>query len=334
MNNPSPQQATAAAHAEPQAQQPKTSTLQERTSQALAELRAPSETAGGSATPSPAGDSPAVSDAAVARRARLAELQSKDRERVDHKQRQAQADKLTRELETTRERATQAEALAAKRIDIEGLDAEAFLALAESKGIDGAKIGAWVRDAMVDPNRVAQAAMLKAQQASIDPKLSALEARLAEQDKQIQGFLAQQEHARITAQDAQNLQHFAGLVAGSAEHAPLSAKLLAADPEEFQSIADAAASRLAEGVGPQALLDAIEEFLDGDGRKYMGTYSALYGLGEAHPSTASALPPRATAPANTISNSLAAKRATVVDEEDFASFDLNERARRLTKLLG
>lgn len=336
-----PQQTAAAPAATTDATQPTKTTLEERTSTVLAELRgAPSETAGESSTTpkKPADGAPAVSDEArKARRERLAALTAKDRERVDHKQRQAESDKLARKATDLERRATEAEALAAKRIDLDSLDEAAFLALAEKKNISGDRLAAWIREATTNPEKIAQAAALKATTAAYDPKFAALEQKLAEQQKTIDGYIAAQQEQELSAKEAQNIQHFTSFVGESAERAPLAAKLLEHDRDEFLAMADVAGHKVPPGAGPEALLDAIEDLLDSDtgARGVYAKYAALYGAPAPTPSTGKASPPpRAAAKANTISNSLAASRTSVVEEDDFASLDLDERARRLIKQLG
>ncbi len=330
MNAPTQQAAPAPAEhtAETAAAEATKTTLEERTSNVLAELR---------------GDKPApaaaevIPDAAADRRARLDALKLKDRERVDHKQRQAHADKLQRQAADLERRATEAEASASRRVDFDSLDESAFLALAEKKGITGNKVAEWIRKAVESPEQIAAAAALKATQAAMDPKIAALEATVARQAKQLEDFLTAQQEQQTTARERDQIQQFTSFVEGSADRAPVATKLLAKAPKEFYAMADFAGSTLPEGAGQDALLDAIEELLDGDqgARAVVDQYAELYGYtktphstGKAHP------PPRAAAPAPTISNSLAAARTSVVEEDDYASLDLDERARRLIKQLG
>lgn len=338
MNLPQQPSAPAAQPAAPEATQ--RTTLEERTSKVIADLNgSPSATAGDttSANPHAAGSSAASEGdkAREERRARLAQLQAKDRQRVDLKQKQAAAEKLQRELEAATRRATDAETKASTALDRALLKNPAqLLGLMEAEGVSATEVAKAIQEAITNPEKQAHASALKAAHATIDPKLSALEKRVAEQDAQIATFLAAQQSQQTSAQDAQNLQQFKELVGKSAEHAPMAAKLLAHDPDEFMAIADMAGSRIPEGSGAEALLDKIEDLLDGDSRALVKKYASLYGFVEADPSKASAPPPqRAAAKANTVSNSLAAQRASVVDEDDFASLDLDERARRLTQQL-
>ena len=338
------QPAAAAPATQPDASTSTATTLEERTSQVLAELRSESsETAGEtSLPPTPAGGSPAASavpltpeQAKAERQERLQQLKMRDRERVDHKQRQAEGDKLTRRAADLERRAAEAEALAAKRIDAESLDEASFLALAEKRGISGDRLAAWIRDAVTNPEKVAQAAALKAMQGASDPKFAALEAKLAAQEAQIQNFLAAQQEQHANSEAAQNLSHFRSYVEESAPRAPLAAQLLSRNADEFMRMADMAGESVPRGAGREALLDAVEDLLDGGARGIVEQYAELYGYSKPTTSTGKALPPsRATASAKTVSNSLAAGRTSVVEEEDWSSLDLDERARRLAKSLG
>lgn len=322
-----PQQAAPAAPAAPTETR---TTLEERTSNVLQELRGDAPKP---AEPSKGDD--ALSPGKAARAARLAALREKDRERVDHKQRQAEQDKLTRRAADLERRATDAEAQAAKRVDVDELDEGAFLALAEKKGITGPKLAEWIRKAVDNPEQIAAAAALKATTSTYDPKFAALEQKLAEQQKTIDSYITAQQQQQISASDEQNVQHFTSFVTESKETAPLASRLLEHDRDEFLAMADVAGHNVPEGAGPEALLDAIEDLLDGSARSVYTKYAPLFGAPASAPSTASASPPpRAAAKANTISNSLAASRTSVVEEEDFASLSLDERAARLIKQLG
>lgn len=275
-----------------------------------------------------------LSPGKAARAARLAALREKDRERVDHKQRQAEQDKLTRRAADLERRATDAEAMASKRVDLDSLDEGAFLALAETKGISGDRLASWIREATNNPEKTAQAAALKATTSTYDPKFAALEQKLAEQQKTIDSYIAAQQQQQVSASDERSLQHFTSYVTESKDAAPLASRLLEHDRDEFLAMADVAGHSVPEGAGPEALLDAIEDLLDGSARSVFTKYAPLFSP-QGTPSTAKASPPpRAAAKANTITNSLAAGRTSVVEEEDFASLDLDERARRIIKQLG
>ena len=116
------------------------------------------------------------------------------------------------------------------------------------------------------------------------------------------------------------------MVSQSADRAPVAARLLAADPDEFMQMAEVAAARV-PGQGPEALLDALEELLDGEGRKFAKKYADLYGLVPSQPTAPVTTPPtRGAAQPKTISNSLAQSRTAVVEDPDFSKLTLEERA--------
>lgn len=312
----------------------------ERLASVNSELEAASsETAGelgeGHSSPAAPQVPPAVSDDAAAkraeeRRARLAEIQSRERQRVNSKSAQAAADKLARDLEAAQRRADEAEKLAAARLDRALLkDPHAVLGLMEREGMSAEDVANAIRESMSNPEKAAEAAALRATTATYDPKLAALEARIAEQQAKIDAFTAAQEKAQAAAEEKAQTEAFLGFVAASAERSPMAAKLLETDPEEFMQMASIAAEGVA-GLGPEALLDAVEELLDGPTRQVAQKYAALYGL-TSQPAAPTQPTTRAAAQANTVSNSLAQQRASIVEEEDFAKLPLEERAARLIR---
>jgi hypothetical protein len=330
MNTPSP--ATTEAPAA-------TPSLEERIASVNTALDASSETAGdpgevavpaagAPASPAASGDA-AAQQRAAERRARLDALRSTERERVDTKAQQAASDKMARELAAERARAEAAEARAAKMVDVDSIDEAALFALAEKRQISPQRMGEWIRDAMSNPEKQAEAAALKATKTSYDPKIAALEARLAAQDEQIQSFLAEQAKAKADAQEQHETRAFLDMVKGSSERAPLAARLLATNEQEFMQMAEIAAGSV-PGMGPQALLDAVEELLDGDVRQSAQTYAALFGSPSQQPAPSKPTN-RAAAMANTVSNSLAQERASLVEEENLARLPIEERAARLIR---
>lgn len=267
---------------------------------------------------------------AAERRARLDAVTNKTRDQVDRKAALAQADKAQRDLAAAQARAEAAEAQAASRVDVSSLDEAAFFALAEQKGIKPDALSAWMIRATTSPEKIAEAAALQATRTAYDPKMEAYEKRLAAQDEQIAAMAKERAVERAQAEEHRATQHFLGMVQQSAERAPLAARLLATDHHEFMQMAEIAAERV-PGMGPQALLDAVEELLDGDGRAHAVRLATLYGLTTApEPSQPTApttpTPQRGAAKPKTVSNSLAQGRTTLVDEQDFAKLPLEERA--------
>ena len=276
----------------------------------------------------PAAD-PAAEQRAAERRERLAALSAKTRDQVDRKAALAAQDRMQRDLASAQARAEAAEAAAAGRVDVSGLDEAGFFALAESKGIKPENLSAWLQKAVTSPEKVAEAAALKATQSAYDPKFAALEARLAASDKRIEDLLASNAAHAAQAEERQQTQAFLGMVSKSAERAPLAAKLLSLDADEFMEMASIAANKV-PGQGPEALLDAVEEMLDGDGRKLAQKYTSLYGV-PSQPSAPVQPTTRGAAKPNTVSNSLAQTRTTLVEEDDFARLPIEERAARLIR---
>jgi len=273
----------------------------------------------------PAADSDDAQKRAAERRARLDALKAQERDAVA---RSSEKTRYERELEALKREAEEAKARAAKLVDLDGIDEPAFFALAQKKGIRPERLADWIRESMTNPERVAEAAALQATRAAVDPKLSALEKQIAEQNAMIQQLLAQQHQAQAAAEERRATEQFLGMVRESSAQAPLASKLLETDPDEFMQMAEVAASRV-PGRGPQALLDALEELLDSDGRALAQKYASLYGLTSNVPA-ATTLPRSAAAKATTtVSNALAQQRASVVEEDDWSSLPFDERVARI-----
>lgn len=321
----------------PQQQAPNTpATFEQRMAAAIADV-APPETAadpaGTTQSPpaAPPGSAAAPVDAATKAReeraARLAALQDKGRAAVDAKARQTEADRIAREAEAAKQRVAELEARQAQLVDIAKLDEASFYELAKRANVNPQKLGEWIRESIANPERLAEHAATRA----MDPKLSALEQKLQQQEQVIQQFLAQQAQQEQRTQEHAEQQRFFGFVSSSKEQAPLAHALLEkSGPEEFWKIADVAAKGLPPGAGASALLDAIEHFLDGDGRAYAQTLATIFGLAPA-PSNAPAVTPKsaaAKATTNTVSNAVAQERASVVQEEELWKLPYEERLAR------
>lgn len=256
------------------------------------------------------------------RKARLKALAEAEQAKVAKAQRRAEQDRLTRELEETRRRAEDAEARAAKAVDIGSLDEASFFRLAQEKGIRPDRLGEWIRDSMVNPERIAEAAAAEAARKAVDPKVSDLEKKLAA----LEARLAEEQSTRAALHEREAeiraAHELMEITKTQAEHSPLSARYLdKRGPDAFYALASAAAQMLPPGSGFQAVLDQIEENLNAFRDVYVSDTT----------SKPSAAPTKKTAAAkaNTVSAQLAQERASVVDEEDWASLSLEERAARM-----
>lgn len=261
---------------------------------------------------------------ATDRRARLQALQTSERERVAQHAKHRESDDLRRQLADAQRRAKEFEERAARGIDPTKLDADAYISLGEQLEVPPDKLAGWIRERMTNPELVARRAAVTA----VDPKLAALEQRLAEQDKTIQSFLSQQSSAREQAEELAAAQEFYSFTETNATTAPLAAAVLTnAGKDEFYKLARSAAERVPEGAGPQAILDQIEEDLH-----YLVTLTAPKSAAQTQQRQA---PPPAPNPAaakahTTVSNTLAQTRASVVDDEtDWSSLSFEERSARL-----
>lgn len=283
----------------------------------------------GSGTPSPASPapSPAVSDAAKAaeeRRARLDALKTRERASVDAKTRQHEADQIRARLEAAdRERAALQEQLKG-RIAPDELDEAKFFQLAEQLKVPPAKLADWLRERMANP----EAAAAQAARAVVDPKMTALERKIAEQEQTIQRFLADQAKQREDAEEQAAAREFFDFTSQNASSAPYASAFLKARPNEFYRLALSAARQLPAGAGPQAILDQVEENLS--------LLAPVFGTTSTPSNGKHALPPHpaaAKAP-TTVSNALAQERASVVDDSvDLASLSFEDRLERVKRML-
>ncbi len=289
---------------------------------------------GAAVIPAAAAVTPAAPDAEAAaraaeRRARLDALGAKTRDQVDRKAALAAQDKMVRDLAAAEARAKAAEeaaAAGANRIDVDALDAAGFFALAERTKVKPEDLQAWLHKAVTSPEKIAEAAALKAASSTYDPKLAALEARIAKQDAALEALRAENASHASRAEEQRQTQAFLGMVSQSAERAPLASRLLAADHDEFMQMATLAAERV-PGQGPDALLDALEELLDKDVRKASSTWTSIYAPTPSQPTAPVTTPPtRGAALPKTVSNSLAQSRTALVEDQDFSKLTLEERA--------
>lgn len=274
------------------------------------------------------------------RRKRLDELTAREQAQADARKQAQRLAEVEQQLAAAR---SEAEALKAREwIDPSKVDPASFFDLAKKFKVPPAELGEWIRKQTEDPDRH----VVEEAQRIIDPKLSALEAKIAEQQKQIDAYNAQLAQQRQIAEVAAIKNQFVSHVSGVGERAPLTAQLLKEHgPDELWRLADSVAERLPQGAGPDALIDAIEEHLDGPSRAYVEKLAKFYGYGTpGSPAQAAAASTTATnsTPPNpktrrsegTVPNSLAQQRASVVDdEEEWAAIPLEERAARLKRAL-
>lgn len=291
---------------------------------------APSEaaddTSGAAApTPSAAGDSPAASagapDAAAERRARLAALQEQERARVDAQAKHREAEELRHRIAEAERRAKDAEERAKSSIDPKALTEEQFFDLALQLNVPPDKLAGWMRDRLTNPELAAAQAAARA----VDPKLSALEKRLAEKEAQLDAFLNEQRAQAAQAEEARAFHEFMQFTSTNATTAPHSARFLEKfGPQEFQKVALSAAAMVPPHAGAQAVLDQIEENLATLAAIYSGATPAPQQRPAPTPNPAAAKAP------TTVSNTLAQTRAAVVDEDaNWSSLPFEERSARL-----
>lgn len=276
------------------------------------EVDAPAE----AATEAPA-EAVDADKAREARKARLAQLKAEERARVDARAKFAERDQLARQLAEAQERAKRLEEERAKAIDPDKLDEAAFFELAARAGVSPEKLAQFLSSQVEDPARLAAQ---RAQQA-LDPRIAAAEERVRRAEEQVQQFIAAQQQREAQAREAQLRQEFVASV--KPEAAPRAAAFIGKfGQDEFLKIADAAADSLPAGASTQDLIDEIEDKL--------GELASVFGV-QTPPAASARTPslPNGAAKPTTVSNSLAQDRATVVDDDDFASLPIEERAKRL-----
>lgn len=286
------------------------------------------------ATSPPAGTAPATTSAAdstdearrAERRARLDALKATERQSVDRKERQSANDKLQRDFAAAQARAEQAEARAAAGIDRSILkDPLKVIKLLEDAGIPADQVANAIRESITNPEITATRAAREA----ISPELAAMRQAMEAQQAQIADLLAQQSAASAHATEQRDTEDFLGFAGAAKDTHKLSASLLAHDRNEFLALANIAAAGVPAGAGRAALLDRLEDMLDGDVRQVAQKYAAIYGP---TPAPSPATQPRSGAvQPTTVSNSLAQGRSTLVEEEDFARLPIEERAKRLIR---
>lgn len=273
------------------------------------------------ATAVPTAEPDALAQARAARRAALAQVKEQERKQVDSKTAVKERDELRKKLATLED---QTKAYSTY-IDPSKLTKDQFFALAEKNPeLSPKELGEWLRERMANPEEAARRAATSA----VDPKLQALEKKIADQDEAIQRFMNDQQSQRQHAEDMQAAHELHAFVQENAALAPLTARYVAA--KGIQGLYEAAlsvAQRLPEGAGPQAVLDELEESLIAGQRDY----ASIYGNQPTQRQPAPPLPYQAAAKAPMhVSNTLAQQRSSVVDEQaDFARLPYAERASRV-----
>lgn len=268
--------------------------------------------------PVPAPD--AGAQARAERRAKLDAMRAKERASVDAHSALRERDELRRKLVEAESRHKEYET----RIDPGSLTPERLFALAERMpNLSPQQLGEWLRERMANPEVAAREAAARA----VDPKISALEKQIATQQRMIDDFLGKQSAAETRALEQQVAQEFFSFTSSNAATSPLAARFLEHHgADDFLVLAQSAAQHLPPSAGAQAVLDEIEERLSQLG--------AIYSAHSAAPQRRQAIPTpshfaAAQAPTH-VTNTLAQKRSSVVDEEAaWAQLPFEERSARL-----
>lgn len=281
-----------------------------------------------SAPPAPLEGSTAASgDEAAKRAARRKQLDAtlaQMRQSVDAQARHRQAEEAIRRAAAIERENDELKRQVAERVDPSTLTEQGFFDLAKKLQVAPKKLGEWLRLQAESPEVIAT----QAAQRALDPKLSELEKRLAEQDAYIKRIDADRATEKATAEAyARGASMIAFTEAASAQ-APFAAQFLKQHgPEEFITLANSAAASVPMGPGwEQGVLDLVEDNLTLLLKPYLSQQAAAPQQKQA-PTPPN---PGAAKPMNTVSNTLAQSRASVVDEEaDWAALSYDERAARL-----
>jgi hypothetical protein len=264
-------------------------------------------------------------------RAKHAEERAKRIAEVARKEREAEAERTAMRQSRTSEQ--EVEKLRKRLAELEPMSEvfsseEALLAAAEARGMSAEKLVTWMRTRLTDPNAVAQ----KHAKTEAD-KLREEMAQLREENKRArEAFEAERTQERSAREAQQRASSFHQLVAEKSESHPLSASLLKRrGPNALVEFANAQIiPYIPEDYDLDYLHDVTEQYLEW-----------VVGGGESPPADPAANgashPPKkngAEKPVTTLSNSLAAGRATVTEEIPLHRLPLEERTRRLKAKLG
>jgi hypothetical protein len=270
-------------------------------------------------------EAPALDDAAKARAERRAAIQkalAEEAERVDSQaRRKAESEALAR-AKALEEEKRRLEERVAKAVDPDELDEAGFFALAERMKVTPQKLGEWLSQRQTHPEVVAAQYAQKA----VDPQIAELKKQIEEQNAKLSAFEQQEKVKQETAAAYQRGESMLSFATANAAQAPFAARFLEAHgAEQFLNMANAVYGSVPKGPGwEQHVLDTIEDNLS--------ELAKIYAPRGASTQQTKAPPLKtngAAKPMTTISNTLAASRATVVDEEaDWAKLPFEERLKR------
>lgn len=258
------------------------------------------------------------------RRKEIAQWKAQEAARLEAQSRYRQGEEAQRRAERLQQERDELAKQAASRIDPSSLDEAGFFALAERLQVTPKKLGEWIQQRATHPEVIAAQYAEKA----VDPKLSALEAKIAEQNALLQQINQERMTERQTQEAYARGQSMLDFAQQSAAQAPLAAAFLREHgADEFLTVANSEFANVPKGPGwEQHVLDAIEDKLSQLGRIFQQPQG-----GTQQPRQAPPTPHRGAAqPMTTVSNTLAQSRASVVDgETDWAALPYEERAARL-----
>lgn len=251
-----------------------------------------------------------AADRKARRDATLAELKAKTRAGVDSKTAQRRAEELERQLQ--QERADRS-----VLVDPRKLTPLQILELGQVAGHTPASIAEALKQAKENPEYVATHAARKA----VDPELAALRQQNHELSTKVETFLQQQQRMQVEAEERAAYGQLADFTMQNASTAPYTASFIkTAGADKFRKTVEHVIEQgLVVGGGPQAVIDAVEDFLIAEHGTLRQQLEAWNPTAAAGPQRTQANQPRslgtATQAPTHVTNSLAQQRSSVVDEE-------------------
>lgn len=290
----------------------KANAVGEATAQSLEEL----STAQDKSKTAPAAEDE-TAKAKAERQARLNALKEEERKKVEVQHGRRERERLEREAQEAQQLRVEKQKYEAtfKQLESALKDPDQFLNLAEHLGLDPTALSKVIVARIQDPARAAESKL----RGKFQQQLSPVEQQMQAMAEEIERLKADKEMQAQVAVIQQAQTELLASVREASRVSPLSAAFLERHgSEEFISLADRVAANLPEGCGLQAVHDAIEDLLE----------RFQIAGGQPVSNAKSKSTPNAAAKATPITNSLAASRTTIEEEEDLSQLSFEERVER------
>jgi hypothetical protein len=280
------------------------------------------ETAAAPAAPAAKTPEQLAAERKARRDADLAALKAKTRDGVDSKTAMRRAEELERQLQTER-------AERSALVDPRKLTPLQLLELGQIAGHTPQSIAEALKAARDNPEYAAQNAARKV----VDPELAALRQQNQALESKVETFLQRQQRQEAEAAEQAAYGQLADFTSQNAATAPYTASFIkTAGADKFRKTVEHVLEQgLVVGGGPQAVVDAVEDFLIAEHSALRQQLDAWNPTAAAGPQRTQANQPRslgtATQAPTHVTNSLAQQRSSVVNEEaDLEAMPYQERA--------